>query len=477
MNYSDDDLFEDEKPQAAPTFAPTPPRSAVPPVRQHTRSFSNLSDNNYSHIASPHDDEDGFYEKLGSAYGGSAVSGSTAGNSRPNVRFADPRMSTFSEYPEQTAGWGLEYPPSAYNRQSAFFGAPEPVSEPFSEQRLDPRSSMLPVQTNDYGTNLLQEPDDDLDPFGDDDSLFSDTGEEVARNATLRRRNAPQDAHDDTDFTPRLNYTKTVKRARLVRGNYVIDAPVPQALLDTYAKPFGKSDETSFVRYSGVTCGPSNFQKFNYNLRQNMYAPPRATEIMVCITMYNEDELLLARTLQGVFENLQNLTRRTDSVWGEGSWKKVTVVIVNDGRLQLNERTQKLLSALGVYQDGYAKSKVNNKPVRAHLYEYTSTVGVERVSSDRVYLNVSQTPVQLMFCLKEKNARKINSHRWCFQAFAPVLNPKVIMLLDCGTKPAKDAFYHLWSAFKDPNVAGACGEMRVALGHNKALLSNPLVAA
>ncbi|KAM9916380.1 hypothetical protein OXX80_013629, partial [Metschnikowia pulcherrima] len=33
------------------------------------------------------------------------------------------------------------------------------------------------------------------------------------------------------------------------------------------------------------------------------------------------------------------------------------------------------------------------------------------------------------------------------------------------------------SAFKDPNVAGACGEMRVALGHNKALLSNPLVAA
>ncbi|KAM9912885.1 hypothetical protein OXX69_002133 [Metschnikowia pulcherrima] len=477
MNYSDDDLFEDEKPQAAPTFAPTPPRSAVPPVRQHTRSFSNLSDNTYSHIASPHDDEDGFYEKLGSAYGGSAVSGSTAGNSRPNVRFADPRMSTFSEYPEQTAGWGLEYPPSAYNRQSAFFGAPEPVSEPFSEQRLDPRSSMLPVQTNDYGTNLLQEPDDDLDPFGDDDSLFSDTGEEVARNATLRRRNAPQDAHDDTDFTPRLNYTKTVKRARLVRGNYVIDAPVPQALLDTYAKPFGKSDETSFVRYSGVTCGPSNFQKFNYNLRQNMYAPPRATEIMVCITMYNEDEILLARTLQGVFENLQNLTRRTDSVWGEGSWKKVTVVIVNDGRLQLNERTQKLLSALGVYQDGYAKSKVNNKPVRAHLYEYTSTVGVERVSSDRVYLNVSQTPVQLMFCLKEKNARKINSHRWCFQAFAPVLNPKVIMLLDCGTKPAKDAFYHLWSAFKDPNVAGACGEMRVALGHNKALLSNPLVAA
>ncbi|OBA22723.1 hypothetical protein METBIDRAFT_34831 [Metschnikowia bicuspidata var. bicuspidata NRRL YB-4993] len=338
---------------------------------------------------------------------------------------------------------------------------------------------MAPLETNDYNTNLLQEADESLDPFGDDDSLFLDIGEEsVGRAATLRRRNTQHESHvDDDDFTPRLNYTKTIKRAKLVRGNYVIDAPVPKALLDTYARPVGQSDETSFVRYSGVTCGPLNFVGFNYALRQNMYSPPRETEIMVCITMYNEDEVLLGRTLQGVFENLENLTRRTDSVWGDGLWKKVTVVIVNDGRLQLNERTQKLLSALGVFQEGYAKSKVNNRTVKAHLYEYTSTVGVERVSSDRVYLNVSQTPVQLMFCLKEKNARKINSHRWCFQAFAPLLNPKVIMLLDCGTRPGKDAFYHLWSTFKDPHVAGACGEMRVALGPNKKLLLNPLVAA
>ncbi|EGW31304.1 uncharacterized protein SPAPADRAFT_61875 [Spathaspora passalidarum NRRL Y-27907] len=51
------------------------------------------------------------------------------------------------------------------------------------------------------------------------------------------------------------------------------------------------------------------------------------------------------------------------------------------------------------------------------------------------------------------------------------------MLLDCGTKPSKDAFYYLWRAFRDPNVAGACGEMRASLGPNKKLLANPLVAA
>jgi hypothetical protein len=30
-------------------------------------------------------------------------------------------------------------------------------------------------------------------------------------------------------------------------------------------------------------------------------------------------------------------------------------------------------------------------------------------------------PTQILFCLKEKNQRKINSHRWAFRAFAPLL--------------------------------------------------------
>ncbi|GEQ70435.1 hypothetical protein JCM33374_g4112 [Metschnikowia sp. JCM 33374] len=498
MSFSDDDLFEDEKPKQQHTrnFSPKPPRpvSAIPTITAaHTRSFSSVSEKTFQKSAGPEDEEDNFYEKLGgSLYAGSAISSprnnavrQVDAQKQGGVRFNEHRMSTFTEFPESNSAYGLEYPASAYNRSSTVFvGSSDRLSVDPSRfgDAAHPRHSMMsmmPLQTNNYNTNLLQETDENLDPFGEDDSLFSDTGEDaVGRSTTLRRKNTQSEAHlDDEDFTPRLNYTKTIKRAKLVHGNYIIDAPVPRALLDVYGQAYGKSDETSFVRYSGVTCGPSNFSKFNYNIRQKMYSPPRETEIMVCITMYNEDEVLLGRTLKGVFENLNNLTRRRDPNWGEGSWKKVTVVIVNDGRLQLNERTQKLLSALGVFQEGYAKSKVNSKAVKAHLYEYTTTVGVERVTDERVHLNVGSTPVQLMFCLKEKNARKINSHRWCFQAFAPLLKPKVIMLLDCGTKPAKDAFYHLWNAFKDPNVAGACGEMRVALGRNKTLLSNPLVAA
>lgn len=86
------------------------------------------------------------------------------------------------------------------------------------------------------------------------------------------------------------------------------------------------------------------------------------------------------------------------------------------------------------------------------------------------------TPVQMLFCLKEKNQKKINSHRWFFQAFGQVLDPNICVLIDAGTKPGKDSVYQLWKAFDlEPMCAGACGEIKAMLVHGKKLL-NPLVA-
>ncbi|CAG8841950.1 4727_t:CDS:1, partial [Racocetra persica] len=44
--------------------------------------------------------------------------------------------------------------------------------------------------------------------------------------------------------------------------------------------------------------------------------------------------------------------------------------------------------------------------------------------------NNNIAPVQVMFCLKEKNAKKLNSHHWSFNTFAPLLKPKICILLD-----------------------------------------------
>lgn len=369
------------------------------------------------------------------------------------------------------------------------------INYEYNDNLDDEFSDMMPTRQATFnGDNYMINPLEDVeaeggDPFDDEESLFSVTS---SRQNSIRR-NKPEnhsikeekhnydfdeDDEDDEDFRPKLNYTKTIKRAKLLNGNYVIDCSVPKPLLDTYGKKVTDSGkEMSFLRYSACTCGPSNFTKFNYNLRQAMYTPKRETEIMCVVTMYNEDEVLLAKTLKGIFNNIKNLTNRNHTVWGDDSWKKVVVVIVSDGRAALNKRAEQLLTAIGIYQDLYAKSKVNNKTVKSHIFEYTSTVGIETINEDKIHLTANDIPVQFLFCLKEQNTRKINSHRWCFQSFAPILNPRVVMLLDCGTVPAKDSFYHLWKSFNDPNVAGACGEMKSALGPNRSLLMNPLVAA
>lgn len=80
-------------------------------------------------------------------------------------------------------------------------------------------------------------------------------------------------------------------------------------------------------------------------------------------------------------------------------------------------------------------------------------------------------------------------------AFASMLQPNIVILLDVGTKPGPKSLYHLWSAFALPcssfrqmiartetfdlnsNVGGACGEICAMKGRLGLGLLNPLVGA
>lgn len=124
------------------------------------------------------------------------------------------------------------------------------------------------------------------------------------------------------------------------------------------------------MRYSAATCDPSEFFEQRFTLRQRLFAKPRHTELFIVVTMYNEDEVLFARTMAGVFKNINYLCTRTRSqTWGKDAWKKVVVCVVSDGRGKINPRTRSVLAGMGCYQEGIAKQKVNNKEVTAHLYE------------------------------------------------------------------------------------------------------------
>ncbi|CAG8497215.1 6814_t:CDS:2 [Funneliformis mosseae] len=280
--------------------------------------------------------------------------------------------------------------------------------------------------------------------------------------------------HEVLDFYEKVDKRKSVRHVELTRGNLVLDCPVPDKVIKNVRITSG--EEFTHMRYTAVTCDPDKFIQSNYLLRPYIYQ--RQTELMIVMTMYNEDDQLFIKTMSSAIKNVAHLcTRDRSKTWGKEGWKKVVVVVVADGRNKVNKRVLKVLGAMGVYQDGIMQNNVAGKPVTGHLFEYTSQLMVDS-NFDIRGADKGIPPVQILFCLKEKNAKKLNSHRWFFNAFAAQLNPNVCILLDVGTKPSSTSIYHLWKAFDmDPQIGGACGEIQTELGRGCINLVNPLVAS
>ena len=266
------------------------------------------------------------------------------------------------------------------------------------------------------------------------------------------------------------------KEVQLINGELVLECKIPTILYSFLPR----RDEVEFthMRYTAVTCDPDDFVNRGYKLRQNIGRTLRETELFICVTMYNEDEIGFTRTMHAVMKNVSHFCSRNKSrTWGENGWQKIVVCVISDGREKINPRTLDALAAMGVYQHGIAKNFVNQKAVQAHVYEYTTQVSLD---SDLKFKGAEKgiVPCQMILCLKEKNQKKLNSHRWCFNAFGRALNPNVCILLDVGTKPGSNSLYHLWKAFDtDSNVAGACGEIKAMKGKLGSNLLNPLVAS
>lgn len=266
------------------------------------------------------------------------------------------------------------------------------------------------------------------------------------------------------------------KEVKLINGELILECKIPTILYSFLPR----RDEVEFthMRYTAVTCDPDDFVSKGYKLRQNIGNTERETELFICVTMYNENEIDFTRTMHAVMKNVSHFCSRSKSrTWGENGWQKIVVCIVADGRTKVHPRTLDALAAMGVYQEGIAKNMVNQKEVQAHVYEYTTQVSLD---SDLKFKGAEKgiVPCQMLFCMKEKNAKKLNSHRWFFNAFGRALTPNICILLDVGTKPGGNSLYHLWKAFDtDSNVAGACGEIRAMKGKYGLGLLNPLVAS
>lgn len=334
-----------------------------------------------------------------------------------------------------------------------------------------------------YAYKAYQEEFEALEGYSDEETVTShDTHNDHSSKSESEYFGASLD-HDmmknlNNGYVPQNRKALHKRKVRVVgqSGNLVLENRIPDELkkvLTRTESPFG---EFTNMTYTACTSEPDDFVADGFSLRASKYG--RETELVICVTMYNEDEHSFARTMHGIMKNVSHLCSRSkSSVWGKDSWKKVQVIIISDGRNKVNPAVLQLLAATGCYQDNLARPYVNTNRVRAHIFEYTTQISIDenlKFKGDEKNL----TPVQVLFCLKEQNQKKINSHRWLFNAFCPVLDPNVVILLDVGTKPDNHAIYNLWKAFdRDSNVAGAAGEIVAMKGKGWVNLLNPLVAS
>ncbi|KAI4636736.1 hypothetical protein J4E93_010960 [Alternaria ventricosa] len=387
-----------------------------------------------------------------------------------------------------------------YSRPPASVNSYEPVDlhgspRPGSPQRpLPPQPLFTGRRPNSRGSEGTMDMTDMTSiPIHDDDDPFTDIGDD---RPDLRSRDSymTDDTYTDiyTEMDEKAEHygpapdgaqerrgardaVMTKKEVRLINGELILECKIP-TILHSFL-PRRDDIEFTHMRYTAVTCDPDDYCDRGYKLRQNI-GNPRETELFIAITMYNENEIDFTRTMHGVMQNISHFCSRMKSrTWGKDGWQKIVVCIIADGRGKVHPRTLDAIAAMGCFQEGIAKNHVNQKEVTAHVYEYTTQVSLD---SDLKFKGAEKgiVPCQMIFCLKEKNSKKLNSHRWFFNAFGRALNPNVCILLDVGTKPGPKALYHLWKAFDtDSSVAGAAGEIKAGKGKAWLGLLNPLVAS
>ncbi|KAF4566216.1 Chitin synthase, class 2 [Pleurotus pulmonarius] len=279
------------------------------------------------------------------------------------------------------------------------------------------------------------------------------------------------------------------RRVKLTNGNFIAEYAVPTPIYNAIEGKYRQTNTTEFshMRYTAATCDPDEFTTENgWSLRTKNYG--RQTEILIAVTSYNEDKTLYARTLHGVMLNIRDICKTKQSkFWrrtaeeGNPGWQRITVALIVDGLEPMDKSVLDILATVGVYQDGVMKKDVDGKATVAHIFEYTTQLSVDAKpqlvlpTEGNDALNL--VPVQIIFVLKAKNQKKINSHRWLFNAIGRMLEPETCVLIDAGTKPGHKSIYYLWEAFyNDKNLGGCCGEIHAMIKGGKKLL-NPLVAA
>ena len=245
---------------------------------------------------------------------------------------------------------------------------------------------------------------------------------------------------------------------KVLRADTQIFYPVPSEVYRDEWDDVVMEDTMEFThcRYTPVvTEDPRDFGVDGYTLR--LQREDRRIRLLICVTLYNEDQDTLRKTMLGICDNLEVLYEKFTVADGRKGmdWQEVAVVIIQDGLAMADSSVIAAATVQGFYSPVVLQSDVLGTPTALHLFEYTARykkhAGIE-----------NYPPLQVISAAKAKNKGKLDSHCWYFDAFSYLIQPDYCVLFDAGTRPMPTALKAVCTHFQRyPNVGALTGELRV----------------
>jgi chitin synthase len=172
------------------------------------------------------------------------------------------------------------------------------------------------------------------------------------------------------------------------------------------------------------------------------------TEILVCVTLYNESVEMFSRTYKGLVENALHISREK----GNKFLGRCKICILADGNETLSE---------GIYDEAIKLGLIN----RHRIDSIDGNMTVYQSKMDLESSEVDCRPT-VYFGIKHKNRGKLDTHWWFFNKFAKPLNPSLCVQLDVGTIPSENSIIDMWDTIQTDPTVGAIAT-RVEIRHDK----------
>lgn len=197
--------------------------------------------------------------------------------------------------------------------------------------------------------------------------------------------------------------------------------------------------------------------KFKPSVFTDMMKMEGEIEFLIVVTMYNEDKANFIDTMHGIIYNLKSFedTGLDPNLIG--------CIVIIDGIkpfLQTYRKDDQKPYFSNFFNEQMIKDrfetddiidgiKLEENQEIAHCFNAQTNFGLEGFPA-----------LNMVFAVKQKNKRKLNTHLWFFGGFCEMIKPKFILLLDVGTKPLSNSLCALYDTLKiHNNIAGVCGEI------------------